>query len=342
MPREYLHWKVLEEATKQLDGSSPLAQCLSKFESASKLGAVAHDAPYYYGLGDRPFSEIASYLHGHFGGSTALPLKKLAEHISNVKDERERNLLWAFLFGLLTHYVADIHFHPLVYYYTGDYYDPDSKKRHIAHSYHRLFEVYLDSWFRIHQNASFEEGFSSVIADLSGDLDLICEVLESEWNAEKLLNGVTSFHGDIKEVSKGSWKTSFSYLGFYLKLFYCDGIGAVIRFVNLLSCGLLKPIDTLFLFNRKKATSIFDKPLSIQNPITGEASSRHVLEIYENAITDCITLGKILNQAIATNDPSLFNFPEKIDGNSLNFGIKCNADDVPKFFFTNPKDIFGE
>jgi Zinc dependent phospholipase C len=336
MPREYLHWKVLEEATKQLEGTSKLAGFLEKYESASKLGAVAHDAPYYYGLGDKPFSEIASFLHGHFGGNTAVPLKNLAGYISKIEDDRNRNLLWAFLFGLLTHYVADIHFHPLVYYYTGDYYDPDSKKRHIARSYHRLFEVYLDSWFRVKQNDSFKEGFSPVIKDLSNDLDLICKLLESEWNAEKLLSGVPSFHGNIKEVSRGSWKASFSYLGFYLKLFYCDATGALIRFLNYFSCGVLKPIDTLFLFGRKKAISFLDNPLSVQNPITGTTSSLHVLEIYQSAISDCVTLGKILNQVIATNDINLFKFPDNLDGNSLNFGIKCGADDVPKYFSKTP------
>ena len=114
MPREIVHWLVLERCTERLSESdaTAAATALKTHRSAAYLGAIAHDAPYYYRLGaDHAFSQIAEAIHGRFGQDTFEPIRTMAADILHSPDS-ERGALWAFLLGMVSHYAADIVFHP--------------------------------------------------------------------------------------------------------------------------------------------------------------------------------------------------------------------------------------
>ena len=118
MPRELVHWRVLEGSLK--DAPSKLVQIINENKEAAYLGAIAHDAPYFHKLGKSPFAEVAKFLHGTYGHDTFLPLYEL---LKACEDDRQR----AFVLGMFSHAVADQVMHPMIYYFTGDYYHSDKK-----------------------------------------------------------------------------------------------------------------------------------------------------------------------------------------------------------------------
>ena len=80
MPREIIHWNVLERAKSCFShkGSGRILSALRAERASAYLGAIAHDAPYYYRLGGSDFEVIASSLHGEHGEDTLLPIFKSA------------------------------------------------------------------------------------------------------------------------------------------------------------------------------------------------------------------------------------------------------------------------
>jgi len=122
MPGEMTHWLVLEQVILKLEDKAPeLAQIIRKNKPAARLGAMLHDAPYYYQFGGKPPEVMAALLHGSYKNNTFEPLVRLASYIQSVeKEEVEKELLWATLFGMISHFATDIEFHPFVYFKTGD------------------------------------------------------------------------------------------------------------------------------------------------------------------------------------------------------------------------------
>src|SRR5262245_11188620 len=132
MPREVVHWKVLDTALERLEKENSLvASALRKYPDVARLGAIAHDAPYYHDGGRGKFGYIAHVLHDGDGGDTNEPMRKILMEILQ-EPENDQPLLLALLAGMLTHCATDRVFHPLIYYFTGNYHDRDVKKRKLA------------------------------------------------------------------------------------------------------------------------------------------------------------------------------------------------------------------
>jgi len=62
MPRELVHWMVLDSACERLTRSAAaVGRCLRSAPHAAYLGAVAHDAPYYLRFGASGFERVARF-----------------------------------------------------------------------------------------------------------------------------------------------------------------------------------------------------------------------------------------------------------------------------------------
>ena len=104
MPREAVHWNVLSRALKQLDrtpfsrlfpaGTDPQSQAeAKKILAAMYLGAMAHDAPYYYKFGGAKFEAAAEILHGSDGNDTFDPFRRIAAEILR-RPAAEQPVIW--------------------------------------------------------------------------------------------------------------------------------------------------------------------------------------------------------------------------------------------------------
>ena len=190
MPREIIHWIVLERAADRAKaaGCPAIAEAISSHRDAACLGALLHDVPYYFRMGKDPFEQVADWLHGKHSEDTLLPMRKLASAILSIPPA-ERRLLWPFFLGMLGHIGADVVFHPLVFYFTGNYHDRDPIERRAAQGRHRLFEVYLDAWGRKRFPSGRSLRINSLIKRVrSAGLPRYCALLESLFVPEIVFN----------------------------------------------------------------------------------------------------------------------------------------------------------
>jgi len=141
MPKENTHTAFAYSVLDQLIDSA-LKQTLSAHLDVYLLGAISPDTFYY-----SPYSSVSEHLHGKDGNPTNELLPDLLHAPRAIRDV-------AFACGYLSHCALDITFHPMIYYLSGNYYDPDARQRAHAIYLHRHLEtcmdLYLGNRLRIH------------------------------------------------------------------------------------------------------------------------------------------------------------------------------------------------
>jgi hypothetical protein len=133
MPKENTHIFFASELMQRLEHAE-LRHMLESHREYYFLGAVIPDTMYYSRRED-----ISDTLHGKSGNLTNELILDMLEQGGNERD-------LAFCCGYISHCALDITFHPMVYYLSGDYYDPDPSRREHAAYMHRHIETCLDSF----------------------------------------------------------------------------------------------------------------------------------------------------------------------------------------------------
>lgn len=144
MPKELLHWHIAREAL--LRGvPAVVEEILANNSALYYIGAVAHDTAFYdlSRPSEASIERVANQLHGVEGENTLLPLVEMMEAALAQKNQQ---IFLAFLLGMLTHFVVDSTFHPMVYYLSGNYFAEDPQDRSKAVFRHRLLETAIDLW----------------------------------------------------------------------------------------------------------------------------------------------------------------------------------------------------
>jgi len=95
------------------------------------LGSVFPDIFSY----SKKTSELADKIHGKSGENTADVIFQMLDN----------DVSMAFIFGYITHCAADMIFHPVVWYLSGNYYDKNKIKMHKARYRHYYVETYIDT-----------------------------------------------------------------------------------------------------------------------------------------------------------------------------------------------------
>ncbi len=316
MPRELAHWHILRSALKheKIASRPALYTTISRESFSAYLGSVAHDIPYYYRAGLDPFEHVAEYMHGKDGEDTFEPMRLLAKEIAG-KPNAEQLTLWPFLFGMLSHIAADTVFHPVVYYFTGNYNDPDENERRNAQARHRLFEVYLDNYIRPHVH--FEWGFALrnlAAGNRERNNRLICDLLDSVLTPEKIWPEKYT-----ESAASGRWESGLKQLCFYQRLFLSAPLGLLIRAAAAAVPAKLKGIDALFSLGRNPG-EFFAGPLSYRNPVTGEGHEETVDDLFARAIDR--TADYILCfEPVLTGEQNIAEVLGGKIGLSLNYGV---------------------
>lgn len=327
MPREIVHWKVAARAAQELSkrGAYELAKAAAKYPYAFALGAVAHDAPYYRSGGASPFEFIGALLHGlgqaSGHGDTLAPLARFIRDTLELSETHHREEALAFVLGLLSHYAADVVFHPLIFFVTGDYYAADAAERRAARGRHRLFEVYLDEhvraggvsfpWpLRIDQLvAALEPGSLRRLAALLG------AAVQSEMAAVPALQHLDGL---------AEWEKSIKEMAAFQRWFVSPIGGCVARILKAASPKKLGQYETLFSFGRTGQHAVLNESLDFLNPVTGDPARATIAELEAAAIERTAALFLDLHRIIVERcDPrEIFSH-----GLSLNYGI---ADGAPE------------
>lgn len=118
-----------------------LVKVISEFTGFYYLGSIILDTFFY--SSDESSRTISETMHGKAGNPTN-------ELIFQVLDEAQGMEDIAFIMGYITHCALDITIHPVVYYLSGNYYDPDETRREHAVYLHRHIETWLDEYLGNH------------------------------------------------------------------------------------------------------------------------------------------------------------------------------------------------
>lgn len=110
MPKEKTHLRNAMLSLNKLKDNSPIKQLLVKHYNCFLLGSVAHDSLFYLANKPKYNKEIKQSNNFCHDGDTL----SFFNRYTNKTDEG-----LAFLFGSLSHYFADITFHPFIFYFTG-------------------------------------------------------------------------------------------------------------------------------------------------------------------------------------------------------------------------------
>ncbi len=338
MPREIVHWSVAHDVAQRLEGDVPggpqMSQLLDycrKFPHALLLGSVAHDAPYYYRMGGTPFEKVSEVLHGRSGQNTFAPMAEAILAASQVPDEHLRGCLMSFMLGMLTHYACDVVFHPVVNYFTGNYYHEDPEKREEARRRHRLFETYLDSYYSGKRDFKNRNLIAVDISGLRSDFARVCEFLDRHFSpAAYVASGASS---------EMTWDRSFSHFSKLQRLFLSPAWGALAKGLLYLR-PQLAPLEVLFSRGRTQKASIFDSPLLFKNPITGEGCEKTVDELLEDAISDSLLLFRRIDEAL--RDPERHQHALlAYEGKSLSYGVAGGTPDKAVHYCSAGFDLPG-
>ncbi len=136
MPKEITHFALASALGRSLSGDTLFYGPVKKFPNLFLLGAVTPDIPFYYlaGRNRKRVQELSSPFH-RTNEEALLPVLEFLN-----RDPSPPAL--ALAAGVISHILADTHFHPLVHYYAG----MDGVHRG-ATGRHRTFETALDIHF---------------------------------------------------------------------------------------------------------------------------------------------------------------------------------------------------
>jgi len=301
MPRERAHWFVLSEATKLLPKESLVRKALKTEAHWAYLGAVLPDAPYYKGKGTDSFAaEVGEKLHGCEGEDTFAIMRSWAKAIDSAPILPEqsppiqplpRNMdSWALWLGFLSHLVLDQEAHPMIFYFTGDYYHPDLRQRTLARARHRLLEVYLETL--VPRSAEIPEYISDLCTATLGKSNLPLEFLAAQnfsaWSGSPLLP-----KGHTREQHFDFWRASVMDLAEAQHILLSPARGLFLRALSSIPFSLFLPpaarfsrlveFDALFAFGRSNPGPLLSQILTYRNPASGEEFKKSPLEIFAEA-----------------------------------------------------------
>lgn len=141
MPKDLIHFTIAEHTASRLH-DTPYAPFLKSNRCGLLLGSVFHDALFYAVLpGGNHLESLAHTFHGTKGEDSFDLVRMQVEH---VLKSNEKSLPTALLVGMVSHLFADVTMHPMVWHFTGDYYDNDRDSKSLARQRHRALESLMD------------------------------------------------------------------------------------------------------------------------------------------------------------------------------------------------------
>ncbi len=322
MPKEITHWILAERMAAKLGGTR-LGDAALRAPNVLKVGAVLPDLPYYLSGADDlacRMRDTGSEFHGAHGEDTYALLRTLLAAALD-PDAQGRPAVLALIAGVACHIRADIAFHPLVYYMTGNYYDPDPARRARAIRDHRRFEGVLD--LRVCGGLARVRAWSA-----RG----IWQRLECPPAALFRWAARDARHPDLQRGLERSVSKFLSAQGL---------------FIHPAAAWLAGALAPWLPAERQEAAALFYTPdlprslerlsgtLNYRNPVTGEAHAATVDALLDRAVDEGVALCRRLESVLAGGDPCALT--ER--GPSLNFGLAAAKASEARYFADPP---FGE
>ncbi|KKQ61455.1 MAG: hypothetical protein US81_C0006G0011 [Parcubacteria group bacterium GW2011_GWE2_38_18] len=304
MPKENTHLYFSHKLIKRIEKNS-IVEIIKKNLKFFYFGSVMPDTFYYSGNDD--IVKISETIHGRFGNLTN---EMVFDFLDAAKAKKSGSDL-AFTFGFLTHCALDMVFHPVIYYLSGNYYDPKPAKAEDAIYLHRHLETYLDK--KVNHKYYFNDMVDCSIVDkLSFD-----DIIEKKFNLTEK---------DIIKVLKRK--------SLLLKLLKLDFIYYPLYFSYKLHLVKLKFLLGIFYGNIKRDNRVIPDVINYRDLITGEKLQITVEELFEKSY---LLVKNMINAAHAYYNGKLSREEASkiIRGESLNTGkLNCPVTDIKYFYNT--------
>ena len=302
MPKEFVHYIIAKNVLLKLR-EDPFWKDICNFETELYLGSIFPDALYSAtGTVDASILRFPDALHGANAEDSLDIIKKNIPPLSVGQSGLQKA---AFLVGVISHIFADATFHPLVYYFTGNYYDADEMKRLRAMRAHRRFECVLDIWF------------AGGIRQLKA------------YQLYRLLDNVPNFPDILDFMAAGAFPTDgAAFSKIFLKCYqnYC-----LLRklYTSAFFQRLIVPFDTVLPLRLSGLTAVayntrdvkyakrLDGDLAFRIPMTGEQQKSSLEELAVRATADAVNCCGLLKDFLLKRNMDFMNSV----GPSLETGI---------------------
>ncbi len=313
MPKEATHWIAAQRTASRLKGTK-FGDAAERCPYALQLGAVFPDLPYYLAGSDslaREAALLGNRYHGEKGEDTYELLRAI---LLSLRDE-DSPTHQAFLVGVASHLCLDAHFHPWVYFETGNYYDPVPSRRTVAIRNHRRFEGLLDV--------------------------VLCGSVQQarEYRARGIWNQVETPISPLLEWAARHQKGPN--VAAILKAANESFLKAQNLFVQPLASGLSGVVEPLLSAKWRELTALFyrnptvrqwaqlKKPFEYRNPVSGTIHKASIEELFHQGVEASVELCCHLERAIGEGT-----FDRQ--GPSLNFGLVGAAVSQARHFADPP------
>jgi hypothetical protein len=303
LPKELTHWHI---AKSILSGEIPglIVEIIRQRPQLYYLGAIAHDIPFYdLSKSTRTgIKYIGDQLHGANGENTLAPLIAILEKVITKKPPET---FLGFILGMLTHYVADSTFHPLIFYLCGNYYDNDYQKRSKAVFRHHLLETAIDLWLE----ASEAIGYPANILRLAR---------EAGANGSQALDLIANYYsGTNGKPGNRYFKSAWRNHRFFHTVFSFSIPKRILSIYRHFGHPEAEEKEALF-YTQDLNLAFLESRFAWKHPVTGENNLNTFRDLYEASIQKATAIFCRLGSCPARDWPMIL---RSLDPLSLDSGI---------------------
>ncbi|MCS6809218.1 MAG: zinc dependent phospholipase C family protein [Bacteroidota bacterium] len=300
MPKEITHWLIAEETARQV-----LPYHLTTEEQALlRLGAILHDVLYYVVCSTasrRRCTALANTLHGASGEDTFTVFRLLRKHVllaenSQIQHSVSQRQYNAFTLGALTHYVTDVVFHPCIYYMSGNCFD--SASRWQSWRNHRTIESTYDVLFCNAFQANIHA--YSLWHDLQHAQSVLHHIFYALASAQRRIGW---------EVTAQDYQQGYQNLAWLRAVYSQKLLNALLDYAERAILHLYPSYERTqvasYLALRYSVSSPWnashiDAPLYYQHPVSGDAYTTCLRELFNQAVQHSIQLWLQMEQELCS------------------------------------------
>lgn len=314
MPKELTHWHIAKSIlSREIPGSA--AEIIRQRPQLYYLGAIAHDTPFYdlSKSAKTGIKYIGDQLHGANGENTLDPLIAL---LKKVLTKKPPETFLGFILGMLTHYVADSTFHPLIFYLSGNYYDNNRHKRSKAVFRHHLLETAIDLWLEAKETMIYPASLLKLAGEAGDDGRQALDLIAGHYS------GTISKSG--KQLFKSAWRNH----RFFHTAFRFSIPRRILSIYRHLGHPEAEEKEALF-YTQALNLAFLDSRFAWKHPVTGESKHTGFKELYEASIQQSAAIFGNLGTCPIRDWPGVLRSLEPL---SLDSGIAFAPVSQMKFF----------
>ncbi len=255
--------------------AGPMKAAANQYPEVLLLGAVFQDSLYYTDSADPDVQSLPDIFHGTNKEDPYNLINSLISMYHDA-DTNRKEIILAFLLGATSHVFIDSTFHPLIYYFTGNYYDVCPLKRRAAIRKHREFEALLDLSVEPLSASCRPYDVDRIVIQGLGDLEKVfSDGIRLSWCQATL-------DFDIVENAYRNFRRARK---LYTNKWLMSGLAPFVRFLPETHQSLL---ELSYFTARAERYGPLDVRLTYLHPVKGDINVVTIDELMAESIRSCV------------------------------------------------------